>query len=138
VRVELHAAEIDDPGEAGGVVDDDLFGGAAGGEGERDGAEERGQIGGCAFLIEGLGLATFEAGSVDETLEDDGAVANALQGSGGDGERVADEVELGELDFAGEVEFFRVGDANGVIVDAEEFCGVVLGGGLHRHRVYLS
>ena len=32
VGVELDAAEVDDEGEAGGVVDDDLFGGAAGGE----------------------------------------------------------------------------------------------------------
>ena len=84
-------------------------------------------------MVEGLGF-----GSVDETLEDDGAVANALQGSWSDGEGVADQVELCELDLAGEVEFFRMRDSDGVIADAEEFGGVVLGGGLHGDRVYLS
>ena len=49
VRVEFDAAEVDDPGEAGGVVDDDLFGGAAGGKGERDGAEELGRSDGARF-----------------------------------------------------------------------------------------
>ncbi len=39
VGVELDAAEVDDPDEAGGVIDDDLFGGAAGGEGEGCGAQ---------------------------------------------------------------------------------------------------
>jgi hypothetical protein len=29
-------------------------------------------------------------------------------------------------------------DADGVIVDGEEFGGVVFWGGLHGHRVYLS
>ena len=61
-----------------------------------------------------------------------------MEGAGSDGEVVADEVELGELDVAGEVEFFRVRDADGVVVDGEEFGGVVLGGGLHGDRVYLS
>ncbi len=117
-------------------VDDDLFGGAAGGEGESDGAEKGGQVGGSAFLIEGFGLAALKAGSVDESLEDDGAVANTLQGSGCDGEVVADEIELGELGFAGEVEFFWVRDADGLVVDLEKFGGVVLGRGLHRDRVY--
>ena len=77
VGVELDAAEVDGPGEAGGVVDDDLFGGAAGGEGEGDGAEPVGAgLGvGRALLVEGLGLAAVgEAGAVDEALEDDGAV----------------------------------------------------------------
>jgi len=138
VRVEFDAAEVDDEGEACGVVDDDLFGGAAGGEGESHGAEKGGQVGGGALLVEGLGLAAVKAGSVDESLEDNGAVANALKGSRGDGEVVADEIELGELGFAGEVELFRVRDADGVVVDLEEFGGVVLWGGLHGDRVYLS
>ncbi len=74
VGMKFDATEIDDPGKAGGVVDDDLFGGAAGGKGESDGAEEGGQVRGSALLVEGLGLAAGEAGSVDEALEDDGTV----------------------------------------------------------------
>ena len=84
MRVELYAAEVDDPGETGGVVDDDLFCGAAGGKGESNGAEEFRKIRGCALLVEGFGF-----GSVDETLEDDGAVPNALQCPWSDGEGVA-------------------------------------------------
>ena len=38
MRMQLHAAQIDDPGQAGGVVDHDLFGCPAGRKGERDGA----------------------------------------------------------------------------------------------------
>ena len=72
--VKLDAAEIDDPGESGGIVDDDLVGGAAGGEGEGDGAKEFGEVFGGALLVEGLGLAGGEAGTVDEALKDDGAV----------------------------------------------------------------
>ena len=101
VRMELDAAEVDDPGQAGGVVDDELFGGAAGGEGERDGAEPVGQVRRARASDRRARLL----GAVDEALEDDGAVANAVQRAGGDGEEVADEVELGELHFAGEVEF---------------------------------
>ncbi len=107
VGVELHAAEVDDPEEAGGVVDDDLFGGAAGGEAEGDGAEVGREIGGGALLVEGLGFR-----AVDEALEDDRAVLDALQGSGRYGEEVAGDVELGELDLLGEVELGGAGDAD--------------------------
>ncbi len=95
-----------------------------------------GRSDGSTFLVEGLGLAGLKAGSVDEALEDDGAVANSLQRAGADGEEVADEVELGELDFAGEVELFGVRDADLVVVDVEVFGVVFVGGGLHGIRVY--
>ena len=36
--VKFEATEVGDPGETGGIVDDDFLGGAAGGEGEGDGA----------------------------------------------------------------------------------------------------
>ena len=83
-------------------------------------------------MVEGFGF-----GSVDEALEDDGAVADAVEGSGGDGEVVADEVELGELDLFGEVELVGVGDADFVAVDGEEF-GLFFGGfSLHTGRLHL-
>ncbi len=116
VRVELDAAEVDDPSETGGVVEDDLFGGAAGGKGEGDGLEP-GRAGfrvRRAFLVEG-----FAVGAVDEALEDEGTVSDSGDGSGSDGEVVADEVELGELDFAREVEFAGVRDADFAAVDLE-------------------
>ena len=83
-------------------------------------------------MVEGLGF-----GSVDEALEDDGAIADAVEGSGGDGEVVADEVELGELGLAGEVELGWVSDADFVAVDGEEF-GLFFGGfSLHTGRLHL-
>lgn len=133
VGMELHAAEVDDPEEAGGVVDDDLFGGAAGGEAERDGAEVGWEIGGGALLVEGLGFR-----AVDEALEDDRAVADALDCAGCDSEKVARDVELGELDLLGEVEFGGAGDADDLRaiggVDGEElgFGGLCHGDRLHR------
>ncbi len=129
VRMQFHAAEIDDPGEAGGVIDDDFFGGAAGGEGEGRRAEPVGMVGGCALLVEGLGF-----GSVDEALEDDGAVANAEEGAGGDGLVVTDEVELGELEFAGEVKLVGVGDADVPTVDGKGLSGFFF---FHQNRLHL-
>ena len=41
VRMQLDAAEVDDPGQAGRVVDDDLLGGAARGKRERHRAQPR-------------------------------------------------------------------------------------------------
>ena len=125
VGVELHAAEIDDPGEAGEVVDDDLVCGAAGRKGEGDGAEECGEVVGGALLVEGLA-----GGAVDEALEDDGAVLNSAESPGADRQEIADEVDLAEVEaefFLGEVEFFGVGDADFVAFELEEF-GVVFFG----------
>ncbi len=69
-------------------------------------------VGGSALLVEGFGF-----GSVDEALEDDGAVADAVQRAGRDREIVADEVELRELGLFGEIELAGVGYADFVIVD---------------------
>ena len=134
VGVKLDAAEVHDPGEAGGVVDDDLFGGAAGGEGEGDGAEEGREVVGGAFLVERLGLFVGEACAVDETLEDDGPGLNTAERARCDGEEILDQVELRELDFAGEVEFCRVGNADLVAIDGEEFGVVCFGHGTRVHR----
>ena len=119
VGMEFHAAEVDDPCEAGGVVDDDFVGGAAGGERERDGAQEGRQVVGCALLVEGLCV-----GAVDEALEDDGPVLNAVECAGSDGEKVADQIDLAELNGFREVQLVGVRDANLVSVDGQQF-GVV-------------
>ena len=130
MRMEFHAAEVDDPGEAGGVVDDDLIGGAAGGEGERDFADPLGRIRWGALLVEGVFF-----GAVDEALEDNGAVADAEATLPARyREEVADDVQLGELYFAGVVRLVRAGDADRVAVDGEDFGGVGFG---HESRVLL-
>ena len=50
---------------------------------------------------------------------------NTDQCAGRDGEEVANEVELGELDIAGEVKLLGVRDADLVILDGEDL-GVVV------------
>src|SRR5215471_4603398 len=92
VRMQLDAAEVDDPGEAGRIVDDDLFGGPAGREREHDGAQPGRPFRGRALLVEG-----FAFGAVHETFEDDGTVLNAGQRAGRDGQIVANQVEFGDL-----------------------------------------
>ena len=79
VRMQLDAAQVDDPGEPGRVVDDYLFGCAARGEGQRDGSQPVWTLGGCALLIERLAL-----GAVDEALEDDRAVSDSGESAGRD------------------------------------------------------
>ena len=134
VRVELHAAEIDDPEKAGGVVYDDFLGGAAGRKAEGDGAEECGRSEGARFLIEGLGLAGGEAGSVDEALEDDGTALNAEKRARCDGCEVLRDVELGEVGGAVEVRLGGTGDADLLVGDGEEYGVVGLGHGRGMRR----
>ena len=92
VRVQLDAAEVDDPREAGRVVDDDLLGGAARRKRQRHGAQPGGPVLGRALLIERLAL-----GAVDEALEHDGPVADAGDRAVRDRQVVADDVELRQL-----------------------------------------
>ena len=90
VRVQLDAAEVDDPGQARGVVDDDLLGGAARGKRQRHRAQPGRPLVGRALLVERLAL-----GAVDEALEHDGPVADAAPARPSrDRQVVADEVEL--------------------------------------------
>ena len=89
VRVQLDAAEVDDPGEARRVVDDDLLGGAARRERQRHGAQPVRPLLGRALLVERLAL-----GAVDEALEHDRPIADAGERARRDRQVVADEVEL--------------------------------------------
>ena len=89
VRVEVDAAEVDDPGEAGRVVDDDLVGGPPRRERQRRRPDPVGPVVRGALLEERLLL-----GAVDEALERHRPAADAGQRAVGDREVVADEVEL--------------------------------------------
>ena len=80
-------------------------------------------VGRGALLVEGLAF-----GSVDETLQDDGTILDSGEGSWGDGEVVADQVEFRELGLAREVGLVGIRDADFASVDGEEF-----GGGFFRH-----
>lgn len=78
-------------------------------------------LGWSPLLVEGGSL-----GAVDKALEDEWAAGDATQGAGGDGEVVADEVELGEARLAGEVELPGMRDDDGLSVDGQNLA-VLLG-----------
>src|SRR5687768_9792359 len=98
VRMKLDAAEVDDPGEAGGVVYDDFFRRPSGREGERHRAQPRWASFWRALLVEGFGF-----GAVDEALQCHGPVADAGKRPVGYGEIILHDVELRELHLAREV-----------------------------------
>ena len=71
MRVELDAAQVDDPGEARGIVHDDLLGSAPRRERQGYRSQPGGPLVGRALLIERLALC-----AVDEALEDDRTISN--------------------------------------------------------------
>ena len=79
VRVQLDAAEIDDPGEAGGVIDDYFFGCTSRRKRERNGAQPVRRILRRPFLIERRLL-----GAIDEAFEHVRPIADAGDGSARD------------------------------------------------------
>ncbi len=90
VRVQVDAPEVHDPRELGRVADHDLLRGSAGWEAELDGLDPVGTRGRRPLLEEEVAL-----GAVDEPLQRHRSSGDAAQRSVGDGEVVADEVELG-------------------------------------------
>jgi hypothetical protein len=115
VRVEVDAAEVDHPDELGGVVDDDLLGGAAGGEAQLDGVDPvRARLGG-PLLEEGLLLRP-----VDEPLQRHRAPVDAAHRALCDCEVVAHQVQLGQPGTRKE-HLVRVGDRDLAPGDLEHF-----------------
>src|SRR5262245_31491418 len=123
VRMKLDAAEIHDPSEAGGVVDDHLLGGTPGWKGKRHRPDPGGPLRGRALLVEG-----FAFGSVHEALEHDGTIADARECALRDGQVVADEIELREPTFpARKVELARMRDPHLSPLDREDLRRLFLG-----------
>ncbi len=60
VWMKFDAAEVDDPGQTCGIVDDDFFRCAAGWEGERHRSQPVRPRCGCAFLIKRLPFGTID------------------------------------------------------------------------------
>ena len=131
VRVQLDAAEIDDPREAGRVVDNDFFRGAPGRKGQRHGAQPGGPRCGRALLIKRLAFS-----AVHEALEDDGAVADSRQCAGRDREIVAHKIDLGELRRLRKIQLFRVRDTDFAPVDRKDFGGFGFPGSAHKNRLH--
>ena len=103
VRMQLDAAQVDDPREPRRVVDDDLFRGAARGKRERHRSQPGGPFRGRALLIERLAF-----GAVYEALEHDRPVADAGESARRDRQVIAHEVELRELGLLREVRLVRI------------------------------
>ena len=116
VRMQLDAAEVDDPRQSSGVVDDELLGGAPRGKRQCDGAQPLGPLVRRALLVERLGL-----GAVDESLEDERPIANAGDRARRDGQIVLHELELRELGLAREVRLVRIGDLDVAPRDRQHF-----------------
>ena len=130
MRMKLDAAQIDDPGEARGVVDNDFFGGSAGGECQRYGPQPGGTFGGGALLIKSLPFS-----SVHETFQYDRTIADSAESSRRDGQIVSHQIELRKLGLFREIEFFRMRHADIAAVDRKQFDVFFFA---HRHRLPLS
>ena len=114
VRVEVEAAEVRDPREAGRLVEHDLVGGPARREGERGRPDPVGRVVRGALLEERLLL-----GPVDEPLERHRAAADPGQRAVGDREEVPHQVELG-VPGLGEVHLVGVADRDLAVADLED------------------
>ena len=115
VRVQVDAAEVGDPGEAGRVVDHDLVGGPAGRERQRRDPQPVGPV-----VRAPASGRTPPFGAVDEPLEGHRPAAGAAQRPVGHGEVVRDEVEL-RVAGLGEVDLVRVRDRDLAAGDLEDF-----------------
>ena len=127
MRVQLDAAEVHDPREPGRVVDDDLLRGASRRKRERHGADPLRTALRCALLVEGVGVR-----AVDEALQHDRTIADAVQRAFRDRQVVRDQLELREPQLLREVRLARVGDADLAARDLEN-SRLFLG---HRVRGY--
>lgn len=116
MRVKFDTAEVDDPGQPGVVVNDYFFRCTSGGERERNRSQPVGALLRRAFLIEGFAL-----GAIDETLQNDWTVSDAVERSGRNRKIIAHEVELRKPDLLGEVRFPGMGDANLAPIDFQYF-----------------
>ena len=117
MRVEVDAAEVDDPGQRRGLVHDDLVGGPAGREGQLGGADPVGRVVRRPLLEERL-----LGDAVDEALEGHRPAADAGQRAVGDRKVVVDEVEL-RVSGVREVDLLRVGDRDLATADLEDLLG---------------
>ena len=115
VRVEVHAAEVGDPREAGRVIDDDLIGGPPRRERERRRPDPVGPAVRGALLEERLLLRP-----VDEALERHRPAPDPDQRPVGDGKEVADEVELRVAGLR-EVHLVGIADRDLAAADLEDF-----------------
>src|SRR5882762_2137945 len=88
-RIEVDAAEIDDPRQAGPVAAHHFVGDAIAREADSGGAHPVWARRWCALLIEGVTL-----GAVGEALEVHGSIAHTTQNAVGDAQVIVDYVKF--------------------------------------------
>ena len=106
VGMKFDAAEIHDPGEAGRIIDYNLFRGPARRERERDRSQPGRALRRGTLLIKGFSLS-----AVDETFENNWTVLDSGERTRRDGKIVADEIELGNSCLR-EIELIGMRDAD--------------------------
>ena len=117
VRIEVDAAEVDDPDQGGRLVDHDLVGGAPGRERQLGGPDPVGRVVRRPLLEERL-----LGDAIDEPLEGHRPATDAGQRPFGDGQVEVDDIELGEA-RVGEVDLLRVRDRDLAAADLEGLLG---------------
>ena len=117
--VQFDATQIDHPGEAGRVIDDDLLRGSARRERQGDGSQPGWPLGGCSLLIKGLCL-----GPVDETLENNRTIPDSGERARRNRQIVAYEVELRDTRLRREVQLAGMRYLDFASLDREHLAGV--------------
>ena len=112
VGMQFEAAQVDDPGQAGSIIDHDLFRGTARGEGQDDGAQPGGPVLGGTLLIERL---AFRA--VDEAFEHNGTIGDACQSARSHRQVVPHQFELGDFYLFRKIELIGVSNTDLLPVD---------------------
>ena len=115
VRVEVDTTQVHDPGQAGGIVDDDLVGRASRGERQFHRAQPLGPVLWRTFLEEELAI-----GTVDEALQRHRPAGDSSKRTVRHGHVVLDEVKLG-VARGREVDLVGVGDRHLPAVNLQDF-----------------
>ena len=133
VRVQVDAAEVDDPDELRGVAQHDLVGGPPGGKAQLDRLDPVGPRLRRALLEEEVAV-----GAVHEALERHRTAAGAAQRAVGHGQVVVDQVELG-VAALGEEDLVGVGDRDLAAGDGQRLAlpghGVTVAGAAASRRL---
>ena len=110
MRIEVDAAQVDRPGQSGGVVDDGFLGRGAGRVAQLGDVDPVGP-----FCRRSLLEDRLLVDALDEPFQDHRAAGHAAQRTVGDGQVVADQVELGVAGspvLTGEDHLVRMGDGD--------------------------
>ena len=130
VWMQLDASQVDDPGEARGIVDYDFFSSPARGEGQRDGSQPGWTLGRGSFLVEGFAL-----GAIHEAFQNDGPILNSSESARRNGQVIPHDVEFRKRDLFREIQLIGMGNTDLVPVDQQYLGTFFL---FHATRLHLT